>query len=114
MNIYRQDWEAVSNGQIIRRVSPSTIEYIAKVYPAINGRLSAEGWQLTKLIAATPNLLEALRLIANWPLDPYAHIPELQALGEPQWPGKKSPALALAAARRLARATIAKLQEAQP
>ena len=59
-----------------------------------------------RLIAAAPKFLEALKLLADWPIDPYRKIPQMKFLGDPQYPGYKSAGVALAAARRFARAAL--------
>lgn len=53
---------------------------------------------------------ETLVALAQWPLDPYRKVPLLWPLGEPQWIGKRSAGVSLAAVRRLARATLEKVK----
>ena len=81
MRIQDQDWEPVRNGQIIHRISPSTIGLVAKIHRVDKDVLTDQDWERIKLIAAAPRLLKAclaaeavLTIISNFSVafdDPY-------------------------------------------
>jgi len=65
MRIQDQTWEPVRNGQIIHRITPSTIGFVAKIYRLDNDTLTDDDWERIKLIAAAPALLKALEPFAQ-------------------------------------------------
>jgi len=65
MRIQSQDWEPIRNGQVVRRISPSIIEFLAKVYPGKDGELTDEGWEITQRMADVPALLSKLEHVLH-------------------------------------------------
>jgi hypothetical protein len=63
MRIHDQDWEPVSNGQIIHRISPSTIGFVAKIYRVDDTTMTHQDWLRLNAIATVPEMLRAIENI---------------------------------------------------